>query len=125
MAEAVKPRSLFLSFFILILFQGMAQTNSPAGSREAVVSLKEQAGHMGQAFLSGDYKSFVSYVYPKLVAGAGGPAKMEAQLVKIGDAMRSRNMQIRKISFGDVSPVVRSGSELQCTIPQYTDIGIP
>lgn len=84
--------------------------------------VRTQANEMGKAFIGGDYQTFVRYTYPQLVKVMGGEMMMMAQLKKMSDDMKAQGMSCKRISFGDVSPVVKSQNELQCTLSQQTEI---
>jgi hypothetical protein len=82
----------------------------------------QQANIMEQAFISGDYKIFAHYTYPEIVKMTGGEYKMAEALAKITNDMKIKGMLFNSIVFGEVSKIVKSGNELQCTLPQHTEI---
>jgi hypothetical protein len=113
-----------LSFINLLLSTTMF-LQSYGQVKEAPQNIKQQAGKMAQAFISGDYKTFVSYTYKPMVQGTGGAAKMEQSLAKVVNDMKLKGMSFNNITFDEPSTIVKSGKELQATIAQHTDIKVP
>ncbi len=87
--------------------------------------VKRQANIMGQAFIKGDYKVFLHYIYPGIIKLMGGETKMVAVFAKVADDMKLKDMVFNSIAFGEVSKIVKRGNELQCIIPQYIEIKLP
>jgi hypothetical protein len=84
--------------------------------------MKMQANKMGQLFISGDYKAFAHYTYPKILQMMGGADKMAEVLNKTTANMKTQGMVFSSITFDAPSKVVKSGNELQATIAQHTEI---
>ena len=76
--------------------------------------IKSQAQLMGQALISGDYKTFITYTYPKVIEIVGG----EKNLVQLLSKSNLIGYKLIAISIGSVSNVVVSGSELQAVVSQ-------
>jgi hypothetical protein len=112
----MKLSSMSLLFSSILFLQSFSQV------KEAVQNLKVQANKMGQAFIKADYVTFAKYTYPKLLAAMGGESKMTAEIAKVINEMKSQGMLFNSISFGEPSSIIRNGKELQCTLPQHTDI---
>lgn len=85
-------------------------------------NLRLQAKKMAQAFISGDFKTFVAYSYKPMVRGSGGTAKIEESLRKVVADMKSKGMSFNSITFDEPSKIIKNGKELQATIAQHTDI---
>lgn len=113
------------SSIISFLFSAVMFTTSYSQAKESSQNLKQQANKMAQAFISGDYKTFVSYTYKPMVQGTGGAAKMEQSLAKVVNDMKSKGMSFNGITFDEPSKIIKSGKELQATIAQHTDIKVP
>ncbi len=113
------------SSIISFLFSAMVFTTSYSQVKEASQNLKQQANKMAQAFIIGDYKTFVSYTYKPMVQGTGGAAKMEQSLAKVVNDMKLKGMSFNAITFDEPSKIIKSGKELQATIAQHTDIKVP
>jgi hypothetical protein len=103
-------------FSTAIFFQSYSQV------REASENLKQQAGKMGSAFVSSDYKAFANYTYPLVLKSMGGASKMAATLAKTTNSMHAQGMNFSNITFDAPSKIVKSGKELQATIAQHTEI---
>ncbi|HWK02139.1 MAG TPA: hypothetical protein VNS58_00810 [Puia sp.] len=119
-----------IAFFLCLSFNGpvlldytLLTINADQNNLPEVV--KEQANIMGQAFVRGDYKVFSHYTYPEIVKMIGGENKMAEALTKITSDMKIKGMMFNNITFGDVSKIVKSGNELQCTVAQHTEIKLP
>ena len=94
----------------------------PNNQNALSVIVRNQVSKMGQAFINGDYKTVAYYTYPEIVKMMGGESKMKQTLAKLVSDMNVKGMMFNSITFGDVSKIVKSGNELQCTIPQHTEI---
>lgn len=90
--------------------------------KDAANNLKHEAEVMGKAFIDEDYTTFAKYTYPKLVQAMGGTAKYKETLGQAKSQLASQGMTITKISVDEPSKVVKSGTEVQSTIPQHTEI---
>ena len=93
--------------------------------KDAPQNILLQAGKMAQAFISSDYKTFVTYIYKPMVQGTGGAAKMEQSLAQVVNDMKAKSMSFNNITFSEPSNIVKSGKEFQATIAQHTDMKIP
>jgi len=107
-------------FSVLIVFHAVGQPG--AGGGQAVAALTAQVNKMGHAFINGDYRTFGSYIYPKIVAMIGGPDKLAAQMDQVIAQMKGQGLRFSKISFDAPSGIVTSGHELQCMVPQHTEM---
>ncbi|MHA4807327.1 hypothetical protein ACX0G9_04450 [Flavitalea flava] len=108
-----------------IVLTAHAQTVTPAGEKVAWQTLYRQARQMGQAFITGDYKTFSKFMHPALVKLSGGIGNLEAALVKVDGEMRSKGIKVTRIDFGAPSKIVRQAKEWQCTLLQQTDYQLP
>lgn len=99
--------------------------HTPVQERDALDNLKRQAGEMAAAFIKEDYKTFVRYTYPKIVAKAGGSAKMAGSLSQMMAGMKRRGMSFVSLTFDEPARMVKMGTELQCTVAQHTEIRTP
>jgi hypothetical protein len=108
-----------LTIWILNLPSGFGQGTA------AAQHLKEQAAKMGTALLSKDLKTFGKYINPHILELMGGQENMEKGLNLSLDNMKQQQISFKSINFGEPSAFVKSGNELQCTIPQNTEISTP
>lgn len=81
-------------------------------------NIKAEATKMGNALVNKDYKTFVSYSYPKILEQMGGTEKMAASIEQQMKGMENAGTTIVAISYENPSPIIKAGKELQCTIPQ-------
>ena len=119
-------RKLSLIVAILFLCAPVAHTRTLAlqdGSKQttaqapAYPNLKKQAQVVAETFLAGDYKKFVTFVYPKIVRIAGGP---DAMIEMIAGGMRDTEAKGFKVISYDVrepAPAVRIGQGLYAIVP--------
>ncbi|HET7118655.1 MAG TPA: hypothetical protein VFI29_19320 [Hanamia sp.] len=107
---------------VSLLFSVVFFTTTHAQVKEAAQNLKQHAGKMGAAFVSGDYKTFANYTYPLILKSIGGAGKMAAILTKTSNDMHAQGMSFSNITFDEPSKIVKSGKELQATIAQHTEI---
>ncbi|MBS1747380.1 MAG: hypothetical protein JST21_14525 [Bacteroidetes bacterium] len=77
---------------------------------------------MSTAFLASDYTTFAKYTYPKIVEMMGGANNMAEVLTKTTANMKAQGMSFSNITFGEPSAIIKSGNELQCTIPQHIEL---
>jgi hypothetical protein len=113
------------SLLMILLFWITVFTQSYGQVKEASQNIKQQANKMAQAFIRGDYKTFVLYNYKPMVQGSGGATKMEQSLAKVVNDMKLKGMSFNNITFDEPSKIVKSGKELQATIAQHTHIKVP
>ncbi|KAA9327559.1 hypothetical protein F0P96_16390 [Hymenobacter busanensis] len=123
-----KKRLLWLGHLLLLLLAataGFAQSKplDDAGRRQR---LKTQVNAMGTAFVKHDYASFVRFMHPDMVKMAGGPQAMAEELRKGITGMEGQGMKVRGVRYGEPSAVISTNNgELQCTVPQITDMQLP
>ncbi|TAD86857.1 MAG: hypothetical protein EAY75_06940 [Bacteroidetes bacterium] len=111
--------------FILFIFFAdylIAQKNSLPDQRLLSEYVNLQASQMVIYFKTGDYKSYVKYIHPSMINGAGGEKKMIELLNKQNAELKLRSVEIRNIIFNSPTEFVRSKNELQCTISQQTEL---
>jgi len=79
---------------------------------------------MATAIKKQDYKTVIKMTNPKVVAAAGGEAKMLEQLSKGLGMMKAKgmNMSINNIVVGEPSAFVKVKKQLQCTVPDKIEI---
>ena len=116
-----------IGFLVAALFAApcYGQTGTSGAQTPAVAHVKEQAAAMGQALIQGQYKTFVHYIYPGLVKMVGGEDKMADQMTTIVGGMKGKGMVFLSVKFDEPSAIVHSGTELECTVTQHTEIKVP
>ena len=106
-------------------FHNDQQVAGPNTQNALSAIIRNQANKMGQAFINGDYKIFSHFTNPDIVKMMGGENRMAQTLAKIASDMNLKGMMFKSITLGDVSKIVKSGNELQCTMSQHTEIKLP
>ena len=118
-------RKLSLVVLILFLCLPVAYTRTharqdppkPAGQAPEYPNLKSQAQATADAFLAGDYKKFVTFVYPKLVAMAGGSAAL-IDLVNRGMTdTEAKGFKMLSYTIGEPEPATKIGPQLYAIAP--------
>jgi hypothetical protein len=93
------------------------ETNSTNTSSEMI----KQANEMAQSLISKDYERFSNFAYPKIVSALGGKDKY-IQIMKNAD---TKDTILSKVTIGEPSVIVDTGTELQSVVPQTLEIKIP
>jgi hypothetical protein len=109
----------FTILFAIVFFISQAQV------KEAFSNLKAEADKMGDAFVSGDYKTFVCYTYPLVTKSMGGAINMVEVLTNTTANMKAQGMTFSNITFNEPSKIQKSKNELQASITQHTEIKLP
>jgi len=103
-----------ITLLLAVFFVGRAQTET------AYKNLKLQVVKMTDAFISKDYKTFVSYNYRPMVQATGGPSKTAANISKAVDDLKTKGMEFSKITTDEPSKIIKNGSEYQATVTQHS-----
>ncbi len=109
--------------FGVLFFFGLgvlAASRVVAQGSELGPRVKEQAQKMAAALVAGDYKTFAHYTNPAVKKLAGGDEAFAKGLEQAMQSMKAGGVSIGKSTIGDASPILKYGTELQCTIPQET-----
>lgn len=116
-------KRLFLPLFLLFI-SGIINAQTTPALNQSVLSevIKAQANQMANFYKAGNYSGYVKFVHPVIVQSTGGEAKMIELLNKQNTQLKSRNVTISSIVFNPPSEIVKSKSELQCTISQHTEL---
>jgi hypothetical protein len=81
--------------------------------------ISKYADSAGNALVRKDYRSFVRFMYPKVVDETGGEAatiKLIQKLFK--DEIESQGGELISATFGNPSSAIKVNNELQATVPQ-------
>jgi hypothetical protein len=113
-------KSIFgiLLFFLLTAFNSYGQ----ADTARVLLNMETQADKMGQLFISGDYKAFGQYTYPKVLQMMGGVDKVAEVLTRITADMKAQGITFSKVTFDEPSKIIKHGNELQATILQHIEL---
>ena len=118
-------RKLNLVVVILFLCAPVAHTRAPeleglskpAALAAEYPNLKIQGQAAADAFLAGDYKKFVAFVYPKVVAMAGGP---DALIDFVNRGMRdteAKGFKMLSYTVGEPEPPTKIEQQLVAILP--------
>jgi hypothetical protein len=91
----------------------------PARADETVADrARKQAALMYQAFLRGDFDTFVSFTHPKVVRLMGGPEKVKAELAKVLADGKAQGISVRSATVSPPQQITRSGAHaVQAIVP--------
>ena len=110
--------------FTLVALSFVMATTLLAQTPQQLAALKAQANTMATAIKKQDYKTAIKMTNPKMVAAAGGEAKMLEELNKGIGMMKAKgmNMSINNISLGEPSAFIKVDKQLQCTMPDKIEV---
>ncbi|HEY0827065.1 MAG TPA: hypothetical protein VGE40_03140 [Bacilli bacterium] len=111
-----------LFWFLFLLFIGGIINAQTINQNSAKQSVTEQANQMSNLYKSGDHKGYVRFIHPVIVQAAGGENKMIELLTAQDVQIQGKGVKINSIIFNSPSEIVKSKTELQCTISQQTEL---
>ncbi|MCW3084203.1 MAG: hypothetical protein JWP12_1569 [Bacteroidetes bacterium] len=120
----MKNRGILILFTFILAACNSNQTKPVEPGMEYVEAIKAQSELMKQALLKSDFKAFIKFSYPKVVEMMGGDAKMIEALETSSKDMAAGGTVFNNVTLGEPSKTVKSGTELQCTIPQTIDMSV-
>lgn len=107
-------------FLIGILFCSAGSLYAQADIQKLKPGVKAAAKKMNDALVKKDYRAFVSTTYPKVVESTnGGLDKLEKELESQVKNIESQGTTIMSAWPGEISNIVDTAGEYQCTLPQY------
>ncbi|MDI9366137.1 MAG: hypothetical protein QM541_14365 [Flavobacterium sp.] len=111
------------TFMLAAMLLVMASTLL-AQTPQQIATLKAQANAMATAIKKQDFKTVIKMTNPKVVAAAGGEAKLLEQLSKGMGMMKAKgmNMSISNVVIGEPSPFIKVKKQLQCTVPDKLEV---
>ncbi len=103
-----------------LFFCGTGSVFAQADIQKLKPAVKAAAKKMNDALVKKDLKNFVVTTYPKVVeATAGGLDKIEKDLEQQIKNIEAAGTTIASAWPGEVSNIIDTAGEYQCTIPQY------
>jgi hypothetical protein len=110
--------------FTLVAFTLVMASTLLAQTPQQIATLKAQANTMATAIKKQDFKTVIKMTNPKVVAAAGGEAKMLEQLSKGMGMMKAKgmNISISNVVVGEPSLFIKVKRQLQCTVPDKIEI---
>lgn len=107
-------------FLIGILFCSAGSLYAQADIQKLKPGVKAAAKKMNDALVKKDYRAFVSTTYPKVVESTnGGLDKLEKELESQVKNIESQGTTIMSAWPGEISNIIDTAGEYQCTLPQY------
>ncbi|PST83930.1 hypothetical protein C7T94_04085 [Pedobacter yulinensis] len=94
-----------------------------AGAQDTT-KIKHGALMLSQAMMKGDVETLVAHTYPRALAMTGGKEKVTAEVQKFLKELAAQGMSFRSVEFGNVSKIVKAGTELHCTIPHTISLTV-
>jgi hypothetical protein len=80
--------------------------------------VKKQADIVAKALLKGDYNTVIDHMYPKVIAMAGGKAKL-LQLMTTGlQQMKAQGVSFQDAVIGTPGKFYKAGTEIHCLVPE-------
>ncbi len=107
-------------FLIGILFCSAGSLYAQADIQKLKPGVKAAAKKMNDALVKKDYRAFVSTTYPRVVESTnGGLDKLEKELESQVKNIESQGTTIMSAWPGEISNIIDTAGEYQCTLPQY------
>eukprot|EP01136_Pigoraptor_vietnamica_P044469 Opistho-1_new@21235 len=107
-------------FLIGILFCSAGSLYAQADIQKLKPGVKAAAKKMNDALVKKDYRAFVGTTYPKVVESTnGGLDKLEKELESQVKNIESQGTTIMSAWPGEISNIIDTAGEYQCTLPQY------
>src|SRR5713226_6734455 len=98
----------------------LAYIAAPAQDFSTVIKI--QAMEMARALLAKDVNKVVEYLPPKLVESSGGKARVLTVRDSMNKFMQEFGAEIKRVTIGNPGKVINYKDELQCTLPQTTEL---
>lgn len=111
-------------FFTLLFIGLLPAVRLAAQGGDASARVKAQAQKMASALVKADYATFCHYMNPAVLKMVGGEAAMTKQVSTMIESMKKQGMSFGNVSIGEPSKLLASGKELQCTIPQESEVKV-
>jgi hypothetical protein len=88
-------------------------------------TIKTQALDMARALIRNDFNAFSKYIHPAILEMAGGREKLKNDMDSANSAMKQFGVQFKKILIGNPGVVISYQNQLQCVVPENTDMLTP
>lgn len=108
-------------FLVFIFFSALFSCNK---KQDYEKNIRQQFQAMSEAFLKGDYSTYVSFIYPKAIDGMGGKDKSVELLQKIAIQMVKDSDVIHSMTIGSISSPVTAGKEIHCLVTQSIEMKV-
>ncbi len=109
-----------------ICFAGLIAITSFRGFGQGIqTTIKTQALDMARSLIRNDFNAFSKYIHPAILEMAGGREKLKNDMDSANSAMKQFGVQFKKILIGNPGPVISYQNQLQCVVPENTDMLTP
>jgi hypothetical protein len=85
-------------------------------------TIKIQAMNMANALIKNDFPNFVKYMDPKIIEYVGGKEKLKATMDTGAIKMKQFGAAFKKILIGNPGEIISYKNQLQCVVPESTEI---
>ena len=109
--------------FLLIILVSISSIS--VQSQNLRTTIKIQAMDMARALIADDFNAFSKYIHPNIMQYAGGKAKLKSAMDSAAIAMKQFSVSFKKILIGDPGEVINYKKQLQCVVPESTDMLSP
>jgi hypothetical protein len=79
---------------------------------------------MASSFISGDFNTYLNYIYPKVLIGYGGRDRAIEMFNDYAVQMQNQGKKVQKITLGAISKPVDAGNEIHCTVTQFVEMKV-
>jgi hypothetical protein len=117
-------KSLLFLTITLFTFISCKDTKKSSIALAHSKKIKEQATEMAQLLLKKDFKGFVKFTHPQVVAMMGGADKMAYTLTNSIQDLENEGTRFLTINFEEPGSVITVADELQCTIVQKLEMKV-
>ena len=108
---------------VFLLIISIASFAARAQNLQTVI--KTQAMDMSKALIKNDFTSFVKFMHPKLLEFSGGLSRLKDKMDSADYYKKQFGVSFKKILIGNPGPVIQYKGQLQCVVPETTDLETP
>ena len=109
-------KNKFLLIVVLLLLINKAY------NQNLQTTIKGQAVNMANALIQNDFPNFVKYMDPKIIDYVGGKEKLKATMDTGAIKMKQFGAKFKKILIGNPGEIISYKNQLQCVVPENTEI---
>ena len=110
----MKKKSLLIIVLLLLI--------NKAYNQNVQTTIKIQAMDMANALIKNDFPNFVKYMDPKIIQYIGGKEKLKATMDTAAVKMKQFGASFKKILIGNPGEIISYKNQLQCVVPENTEI---
>ena len=87
--------------------------------------IKTQAMDMARALVNNDFPGFIKYLPPGIISLTGGREKLKNNMDSVSSMQGQFGIQFKKVLIGDPGEIIPYKDQLQCVVPEHTDMETP